>query len=84
MLVRGSSLEKSMSHYLIEQLGLLANVRVRTGSQAVAAEGEGGHLRGLRVRDGDGSESELKADACFVFIGASPRHRLARRGRGPR
>ena len=73
MLVRGSSLEKSMSHYLIEQLGLLANVRVRTGSQAVAAEGEGGHLRGLRVRDGDGSESELKADACFVFIGASPR-----------
>jgi thioredoxin reductase (NADPH) len=73
ILVRGSSLEKSMSHYLIEQLGLLANVHVRTGSQAVAAEGEGGHLRGLRVRDGDGSESDLNADACFVFIGASPR-----------
>jgi len=25
------------------------------------------------VRDGDGSESDLDADACFVFIGAVPR-----------
>ena len=27
----------------------------------------------MRVRDADGAESELHADACFVFIGASPR-----------
>jgi thioredoxin reductase (NADPH) len=72
MLVRGDSLEKSMSHYLIEQLGLHANVTVRTKSSAVAAEGENGRLRALTVRGPDG-ESELAADACFVFIGASPR-----------
>jgi thioredoxin reductase (NADPH) len=34
MLVRGPSLEKSMSHYLIEQLAGLPNVEVRTGASA--------------------------------------------------
>ena len=72
MLVRGDSLEKSMSHYLIEQLGALPNVTVRCRSSAVGAEGEGGRLRALNVRGPDGEE-ELAADACFVFIGASPR-----------
>jgi thioredoxin reductase (NADPH) len=72
MLVR-SRLEKSMSHYLIEHIGKLANVEVRTGSQAVAAEARDGHLARLRVRNGDGAEEGLDADACFVFIGAAPR-----------
>ncbi|HEY3613013.1 MAG TPA: FAD-dependent oxidoreductase [Gaiellales bacterium] len=73
MLVRGPSLERSMSRYLIQQLEALPNVVVRTGSTAVAAQGEGGRLQCLRVRGGDGAESELATDACFVFIGASPR-----------
>ncbi len=72
MLVRGSSLEKSMSQYLVEQIAALDNVAVRTGSSAVAAEGEDGRLRRLRVR-GPGDEETLDVDACFVFIGASPR-----------
>src|SRR4051812_28004606 len=49
MLVRAESLEKSMSHYLIEQLAGLANVAVRLRSSAVGAMGEGGRLRELRV-----------------------------------
>jgi thioredoxin reductase (NADPH) len=72
MLVRGASLEKSMSHYLIEQLAELPNVEIRTGARAVAAEGEGGHLRRLRIVQDD-EASVLDADACFVFIGALPR-----------
>ena len=72
MLVR-STLQKSMSHYLIEQIEALDNVDVRTGATATAAEGDGGRLRRLRVRDGDGTEALLDVDACFVFIGASPR-----------
>jgi thioredoxin reductase (NADPH) len=71
MLVRGDSLAKSMSHYLIEQIEALDNVEVRTRSAAVAAEGDG-RLRALRIRNPDGSESVEQADACFVFIGARP------------
>jgi thioredoxin reductase (NADPH) len=73
ILVRGASLAKSMSHYLIAQLESLANVEVRTRSVAVSAEGADGHLRSLRIRNAAGDESTLRANACFVFIGAIPR-----------
>jgi thioredoxin reductase (NADPH) len=72
MLVR-STLEKSMSHYLIEQIAALGNIDVRTGATAVGAEGDGGRLRRLRIRAGDGADELLDVDACFVFIGAAPR-----------
>jgi thioredoxin reductase (NADPH) len=72
MLVRGPSLEKSMSHYLIEQIAAQLNIEVRTGTSALAAESQDGHLRSLRVATPEG-EDVVPADACFVFIGASPR-----------
>ncbi|HEY2570271.1 MAG TPA: FAD-dependent oxidoreductase, partial [Solirubrobacteraceae bacterium] len=72
MLVRGPSLEASMSHYLIEQIAGLENVHVRTGTSATAAEQQDGKLRRVRIA-GPGGEETLDADACFVFIGASPR-----------
>jgi thioredoxin reductase (NADPH) len=72
MLVRGPSLEKSMSHYLVEQIAARPNIEVRTGTSAVAAESEDGRLRRLRIQ-GSGAEHTIQADACFVFIGASPR-----------
>ena len=72
MLVRGPSLEKSMSHYLIEQIAAQPNIEVRTGTSALAAESEDGRLTGLRVKGSNGEET-LAADACFVFIGAAPR-----------
>jgi thioredoxin reductase (NADPH) len=62
-----------MSHYLIEQIAGLDRIEVREGSAAIAAEGADGHLARLRVRDADGGEEVLDADACFVFIGAAPR-----------
>ena len=74
MLVRGPALEMSMSHYLIEQIAAIANIDVRPSSSAVAAEARDGHLRCLRVRDAQSGEEEtMEVDACFVFIGASPR-----------
>jgi thioredoxin reductase (NADPH) len=71
MLVR-STLQKSMSHYLVEQIAALENIDVRTGATATAAEGDG-RLQRLRIREADGPEAVLDVDACFVFIGASPR-----------
>jgi thioredoxin reductase (NADPH) len=72
MLVRGDSLAKSMSHYLVEQIEALSNVEVRLRTQAVGAEGDG-RLRALRMRSRDGREAVEDVDACFVFIGAAPR-----------
>jgi thioredoxin reductase (NADPH) len=73
MLVRAGSLAKSMSHYLVEQIAALENVEVRTGAQAVAAEGDDGSLSALRIRDAAGVERLEQVDACFVFVGAVPR-----------
>ncbi|MCW2952666.1 MAG: response regulator [Conexibacter sp.] len=76
MLVR-SSLQRSMSQYLIEQIARLPNIDVRSGSEATAAEGETEsavpRLRRLRIRGPDGGETVEQVDACFVFIGAAPR-----------
>ncbi len=72
MLVRGPSLERSMSHYLIEQIAARPNIDVRIGTTAVSAEGEEGRLRRVVVA-GPHDEESLDVDACFVFIGAAPR-----------
>src|SRR5947209_8100768 len=72
MLVR-SSLEKSMSHYLIEQIAALANIEVRTGTEAIAAHGQDGRLASLDIRGPGGEVASEAVDACFIFIGALPR-----------
>jgi thioredoxin reductase (NADPH) len=72
ILVRGDSLAKSMSYYLIERIEALANVEVMTNTEAIAAIGSDGRLAQLRMRDPQG-ERDVDADACFVFIGALPR-----------
>ena len=46
---------------------------MRTGTEAVAAEGEDGRLRRAARARADGEREPLDADACFVFIGAAPR-----------
>ena len=61
-----------MSHYLVEQIAALDNVDVRTRTTASAAESHDGRLTHVRI-DGPSGEQALAADACFVFIGASPR-----------
>src|SRR4051794_3965063 len=71
MLVRGDSLAKSMSHYLIEQIAAIASIEVRTHAEVIAATGDG-HLNALTIREG-GEEREEPVDAAFVFIGAQPR-----------
>ncbi len=50
LIVRGDSLEKSMSHYLIEQLGGRSNVKVQLRSEVVAAHGDT-HLTAIDIRN---------------------------------
>ncbi len=70
LVVRGASLEKSMSHYLIEQLRCKANITVRPHAEVVAAHGDT-HLAAIDIREG--KEAAVRRHECgglFVFIGA--------------
>lgn len=72
VVVRGESLEQSMSKYLIDALAATDNVEVSIRSRVVDGSGDT-ELRSLRiVDDADGSQREVEADGLFVMIGASP------------
>ena len=70
LLVRGDSLAKSMSHYLIEQLKNKTNVAVQTRVEVVDAYGDE-HLEALEVVDrSTGKTVRHNASALFMLIGA--------------
>jgi thioredoxin reductase (NADPH) len=72
ILVRGSSLEKSMSYYLIRQIADIPNISVRTCTEVVEAKGSD-HLESLTLRDtGKGTTESVDAQLLFLFIGAAP------------
>jgi len=70
MLVRGDSLERSMSKYLIDQIAGTSNIKVETGSEIVEALGDT-RLEALRIRTRNGEETR-PATSVFLFIGAAP------------
>ncbi|HST66928.1 MAG TPA: FAD-dependent oxidoreductase [Mycobacteriales bacterium] len=73
LLVRGRSLDSSMSRYLIDQLDGVPNIEVRTCTEVVGGSGEE-HLESLTLRNNATGESEtVPASWLFVFIGAAPR-----------
>jgi thioredoxin reductase (NADPH) len=73
MVVRGRSLEDSMSQYLIDRIRALPNVEVLLRTEICALEGEEAVLRLVRWRDRDtGAESEHEIGHVFSFIGADP------------
>ncbi len=71
LLVRGSSLEASMSQYLISQVKELGNVEVRTNTEIVEVESDT-RLRALMISSKD-KVDRLSTDALFVCIGGVPR-----------
>lgn len=72
MLVRGSSLQKGMSQYLIDQINGTENIELRTHSSISSVIGTE-RLEALVVRDNETGETEtMAAAALFVFIGAKP------------
>ncbi|MDT7580338.1 MAG: thioredoxin reductase [Pseudonocardiales bacterium] len=73
LLVRGASLESSMSYYLIKQLEEIENVSVRTRTEVVEAQGDE-HLERLVLCDREtGARETVDSGPMFVFIGAAPR-----------
>jgi thioredoxin reductase (NADPH) len=71
LLVRGESLEKSMSKYLVERVVATENIDVRLRTE-IARGGGTDHLEWLVLSTPDGEE-EVKASWVYSFIGALPR-----------
>ncbi len=70
MLVRGTSLSKSMSQYLINQINETENIHVKTNTVVTEAIGKE-KLEAIRIKDHvSGEEQEVPASAMFLFIGA--------------
>jgi thioredoxin reductase (NADPH) len=70
MVVRGESLKKSMSKYLIDQIEATSNIEVKACCEVVEAMGDS-RLSCLRLRGLDG-EQTVKANGLYIFIGAAP------------
>ncbi len=72
LLVRGPSLQKSMSYYLIQQIAGTPAITVRTCTEIAGAAGTD-HLEQLTLRDSStGATQTVDAQWLFVFIGAAP------------
>ncbi|MDQ3253060.1 MAG: FAD-dependent oxidoreductase, partial [Acidobacteriota bacterium] len=72
MLVRGDSLEKSMSQYLIDQIKQTPNIQVELNSSIAEAHGSD-HLEAISVHcSASGETTTAPANYLFIFIGAMP------------
>jgi thioredoxin reductase (NADPH) len=72
MVVRGETLEESMSDYLIQEIDDRDNIEVRLHAEVVDGWGDD-RLRGLRIQDIlSGKSEEITAAGLFVLIGAEP------------
>src|SRR5690606_5878466 len=69
LLVRGDSLAKSMSEYLILELQQSPNIRIRMGVEVIDGEGEE-RLEGVTVRDrATGATERIPTTGLFILIG---------------
>jgi thioredoxin reductase (NADPH) len=73
ILVRGPSLEASMSHYLIEQIKQRPNITVRTCTEVQRAVGTECLEKLVLVDNKTGEIQETSCARMFIFIGAAPR-----------
>jgi thioredoxin reductase (NADPH) len=72
MLARSSSLTKSMSRYLIDQIEAAANIEVLTRTVVTAVQGEE-RLEAITTQNLDSGETRsVETPALFLFIGAVP------------
>ncbi|HEY4264220.1 MAG TPA: FAD-dependent oxidoreductase [Micropepsaceae bacterium] len=73
MIVRGKSLEASMSRYLIDRIAAQPNIEVLTETVVSGLEGKGGALDAIRWRHlQTAEETRLALRHLFLFIGADP------------
>ncbi|HEY4570382.1 MAG TPA: FAD-dependent oxidoreductase [Kribbella sp.] len=73
LLIRGDSLESSMSRYLIDKITKVTTIEVRCRTEVVGCRGNG-HLEALTLADrNSGRVEEVPTSWLFIFVGAIPR-----------
>jgi thioredoxin reductase (NADPH) len=73
LIVRGKSLEATMSRYLVDRIAGLPNVEVRLETEIAELEGKHGALEAVRWRHApSGKEERRPIRHLFLFIGADP------------
>jgi len=73
LLVRGDSLERGMSQYLVDEIKAQPTVRVWLNAQVTAAEGDAQLERISILHSNTGETEVVPCRAVFIFIGAQPR-----------
>jgi thioredoxin reductase (NADPH) len=72
LLVRGASLDVSMSRYLSDRIEAQPNIRVVTDTTVTALDGREGSLETVCWRSHAGEETARPIRHLFLFIGADP------------
>jgi thioredoxin reductase (NADPH) len=73
MVVRGASLTKSMSAYLVERIKRHPLIDVRLQTEVTAVHETGDRLGAVTITDAAGTSEQLKVRALFLCIGGVPR-----------
>jgi thioredoxin reductase (NADPH) len=73
MVVRGDSLSKSMSAYLVKRIEDHPNIDVRLGTRVAELHAEAGRLRDVTIESSGGARETISATSLFLCIGGVPR-----------
>jgi thioredoxin reductase (NADPH) len=72
MLIRGRTMEQSMSHYLVDQIRGIKNINVRLQSELSAVHGSS-RLEAITILNNETEDAEqVPANAVFLYVGAAP------------
>jgi thioredoxin reductase (NADPH) len=77
MIVRGESLSKSMSAYLVKRIEEHPSIDVRLRSHVAELHEAAGRLREVSVESADGETDRIAVTSLFICIGGIPRTRWA-------
>jgi thioredoxin reductase (NADPH) len=73
MIVRGKSLDATMSRYLCDRIAAQQNIEVLTGTEITALEGRDGVLEHVSWRErNSGAQARREISHLFLLIGAAP------------
>jgi thioredoxin reductase (NADPH) len=73
LLMRGKSLDATMSRYLVDRIAASQNIEVLASTEVIGLDGSSGVLEGLRCRNrATGEVTACSTRHLFLFIGADP------------